>query len=139
MGSGDVPARELRSPVIIIFYCALCVCVRVCVCTRARPRMTKQEGPRPANLPRMGLAAAFKVVEAMVVAAGVVLAMLLCMPVCHLYPCVDNDLLRIHVNSTRPNTHPRRLTRCECPAGYTHARHLKAKAVLVGRVVRPVD
>ena len=61
--------------------------------TRARPRLTKQEDPRPAKLPRMGVAVAFKVVEARVVAAGVVLAMLLCMPVCHLYPCVDNDLL----------------------------------------------
>ena len=51
--------------------------------TRARPRLTKQEDPRPANLPRMGVAVASKEVEARVVAAGVVVAMLLCMSVCH--------------------------------------------------------
>ena len=95
MGSGDVPTRELRSPVILTVQCMF-VCLFPCsvvslymyamkpmLRTRARPRLTKQEAPRPANLPRMGVAVAFKVVEARVVAAGVVLAMLLCMPVCH--------------------------------------------------------
>ena len=91
--------------------------VCVCVCACARPRLTKQEDPRPANLPRMGLAAAFKVVEARVVAAGVVLAMLLCMPVCHLYLCVDNDLLRKPCKLDPPEDTPEATNTLRVPGG----------------------
>ena len=84
---------------------------------QARPRLTKQEDPRPANLPRMGLAAAFKVAEARVVAAGVVLAMLLCMPVCHLYLCVDNDLLRKPCKLDPPEDTPEATNTLRVPGG----------------------
>ena len=94
MGSGDVPARELRSPVILTVQCMF-VCLFPCsvvslymyamkpmLRTRARPRLTKQEAPRPANLPRMGVAVAFKVVEARVVSAGVVFGIFRIIAIC---------------------------------------------------------